>query len=115
MGNGLILFLTIALSLILGVIGRVILKRGHKKQKEEYTKAWQEFQKLKEDNSAIKTKDLIDLGNKLVYNKYIPTQHLVIIQEFAKEKELSHPAFEELRWGAYDKWIYHTQGHGRVF
>lgn len=115
METGSILFLTLVLSLIIGVIGRVILKKGHRDQKAEYPKIWKEFQNLIEDNSFIKTKEILDLGNQLVFNKYIPTEHLVIIQEYAKEMEFRYPEFEELRLKAYDKWIYHTQGHGHGF
>jgi len=115
MENGVILFTTIALSLIVGIIGLVILKKGHKKQKAAYPKLWEEFQNLKEDNSVVKTAELIELGNKLVYNKYFTTKHLEIIQEFAKNLEFRHPEFEELRVNAYDRWIYHTQGHGIGF
>ena len=85
--------------------------QGHKKQKVAYPKLWEEFQNLKEDDSVIKTKKLIEIGNLLVYNKYVPTKHLEIIQEFAKEMEFRYPEFEELRLNAYNKWINHTHGY----
>lgn len=74
---------------------------------------YEKFKKLKEDDSVVKTEELIELVNKLMHNLYIPTKHLEIIQEFAKDLEFRYPEFEELRLNAYDKWIHHTQGHGR--
>lgn len=112
MGSGAILFTTLVLSLIIGVIGWIILKQGHKNQKAAYSKLWEDFQKLREDDSVVKTAELIELGNKLIYNKYIPTKHLIIIQEFAKDLEFRYPEFEELRVNAYDRWIHRTQEQG---
>lgn len=112
MENGTVLFTTLFLCLIIGVISKYILFKGHKNQKEEYPRLWEEFQKTREDNSFLKTKELIELGNKIVYNKYVPTKHLEIIQEVAKDLEFRHPKFKELHINAYDKWIHHTQGHG---
>lgn len=111
MENGIILFGTMLICLIIGAIGFVILKRGHKNQKAEYVDLWEEFQQIKDDESTIKIQEIITVGNKLVFNKYISTKHLKIILELAKEREFRYPEFEELKSNAYNKWVNHTHGY----
>ena len=111
MENGIILFGTMLICLTIGVIGFVILKRGHKNQKVNYGDLWEEFQQIKDDESSIKVQETLNIGNKLVLNKYIPTRHLEIILELAKEREFRYPEFEELKSNAYNKWVNHTHGY----
>ncbi|PWH86371.1 hypothetical protein [Brumimicrobium oceani] len=111
MENGIILFATMLICLIIGTIGFAFLKRGHHNQKEEYIELWEEFQQIKDDESTIKIQEIITVGNTLVFNKYIPTKHLKIILELARKRESRNPEFEELKSNAYNKWINHTHGY----
>ncbi|WP_107039837.1 hypothetical protein [Brumimicrobium mesophilum] len=106
---------TIILSLAIGITGFSLLKRGHKKQKDAYPKLWDKFQKLKNENSNVQSKEIIEIANQLIYNNAIPTKHLEIILEFAKEMEIRYPEFKALKLNAYDKWVHRSQGRGGNF
>jgi len=109
MDNGTPLFVTLLITAILTVVIQVGLYKHRKKQKAEYPKQWEQFELSLKMNSH---QDIIERGNKVIYNKFVPTKHLEIIQEAARKLEPKNPAFEELRLNAYDKWIHHTKGQG---
>lgn len=112
MDNGTKLFVSLLITLFLGIIIQVALYQNRKKQKEEYPGLWKQFELVKKQKSH---NEMIEIGNKLIYNKYIPTQHLRIIQKTAEELESKIPEFKELRINAYDKWIHQTKGQGHGY
>ena len=111
MESGLVIFITLLVTTIIGIVIQILLYKDRKNQKSKYPLLWEEFDKIKESNNQ---KRKIEVGNRLVYNKYVTTEHLEIILKTAKESEVHHPEFKQLRLNAYDKWIYNTQarGHG---
>ena len=109
MDNGTVLFATLLITVVIGVVIQIILYKHRKKQKTEYPMLWDRFEMSLKVNAH---EEIIEIGNKLIYNKYVPTKHLEIIQKVAQELESKNPAFEKLRLNAYDRWIHHTKGQG---
>lgn len=112
MDNGTILFATLIIATALGITFRISLVQHRKKQQAEYPELWKEFEQsvTSEDYSQM-----VELGTKVIYNKFVRTKHLEKIQAIAKDLELDYPEFEKLRLNAYDKWIHHTKGRGHGY
>lgn len=109
MDNGTLLLITFFITIILGLVIQIGLYKHRKKQKAVYPILWKQFEwSLKKSTDQ----EIIDLGNKIIYNKFVPTKHLEEIQRLAQELELKNPEFQKLRLNAYDKWIHHTKGRG---
>ncbi len=109
MNTGMPLLITLIVTIIFSAVIQIIFFRHRKKQKAAYPILWEQFQlSLKKESHH----DIIEVGNKLIYNKFVSTKHLEIIHKTAKELESKNPAFEKLRLNAYDKWIHHTKGQG---
>lgn len=111
MNNSTILFSTIGFAILLGVSFQIIVRINRKRQQEEYPELWKQFEELMTSDS-FEDQEIIQLGTKIIYNKFVRTKHLETIHEIAKKKELSNPALSKLRLNAYDKWIHHTKGQG---
>jgi len=109
MDNGTVLFATLFITVVIGVVIQIVLYKHRKKQKAAYPMLWDRFEMSLKANSHD---EIIEIGNKLIYNKFVPTKHLEIIQKVAQELESKNPEFEKLRLNAYDKWIHHTKGQG---
>lgn len=112
MDNVTILLTTFLITTVIVVIIQFKLYKHRKKQKSEYPILWEQFELSLKNKSYKQT---VELGNKLIYNKFVPTKHLEIIQKVALELELKNPAFKKLKLNAYDKWIHHTRGQGLGF
>ena len=100
MDSGLTFTISMLLIVLVFVLIQVALFQNRKKQKTEYPKLWAEFESCKKLNAYT---DLIAVGNKLIYNKYLSQEHLTIIHETAIELEKRFPEFEALRLNAYNK------------
>jgi hypothetical protein len=96
--------LTFTISIIVIVLVFVLIQLGlfqnRKKQELEYPQLWEKFESCKKLNAYT---DLIAVGNKLMYNKYLSQEHLTIIHETAIELQKRFPEFEALRLNAYNK------------
>lgn len=106
MDSGQTLFISLIGIILIGIIIQIGLFRNRKKQRLEYPKLWQEFESCKSSNVYT---DLLIIGNKLIYNKYLTQEHLTIIHETAVELETSFSEFESLRLNAYNKQLHYNR------
>ena len=109
MDNGTTLLVSLLITLCIGVIIQVALHKNRKKQKSEYPELWKQFELSKKRKLH---NEMIEIGNKLIYNKYVSTEHLKTIHKTAQELESKIPEFKKLGLNAHDKWIHHTKGQG---
>ena len=109
MDNGTVLFATLLITAVIGVVIQIALYKQRKIQNATYPILWNRFEMSLKANSHD---EIIELGHKLVYNKFVSTKHLEIIQKVAQELESQNPDFKKLRLNAYNKWIHHKKGKG---
>lgn len=84
MDNSTVLFVTILLTAVLGASLQIVLYRHRKKQKAEFPLLCEQFELSLKTNTY---QEIIEFGNRVVYNKFVPTKHLEIIQKVAEELE----------------------------
>lgn len=101
------ILLTVAIITVFFIgITQLWLYNDRKKQSLAYPKLWEEFETCKKFNSY---NDLLSVGNKLVFNKYLTQNHLDIIHNTALELEEMFPEFESLRLNAYNKQLHYNR------
>jgi hypothetical protein len=106
MDSGQTLFISLFLILVVAIIIQLGLYRNRKKQRLEYPKHWEEFETCKKHNEYD---DLIIVGNKLIYNKFLSQVHLEIIHSTAVSLEDEFPEFKSLRLNAYNKQLHYRR------
>lgn len=85
--------------MIVVIIQFVLFKKGQE-QKKEYPELWDQFELSKNQDNHD---DMLKLGNKLFFHKFLPSEHLKIIHDTAKELESDFPEFKNLRLNAGKK------------
>ena len=100
MNNSILLFIALLVAIMIVVIIQVVLHKKSQKQKQEYPELWQHFELSKKRNDLD---DILKIGNKLFFHKFLPTEHLKIIRDTAEELEGQLPEFKNLRLNADKK------------
>ncbi len=100
MDDGISLYLILGIAILVLLAFQFGLARKRKKQKEIYPKLWEQFQSSKRTAAH---EEILEVGNKLVFNNYVPTEHLEIIQKTAEELLSKNPEFEKLKQSAEAK------------
>ncbi len=101
--------ITLIICCFLGIVSNIYFYRLRKKRKAAYPYLWEQFELLVKTNAD---REIIELGNKIIYNKFVQTKHLEEIQRIAKKLELRNQEFKKLGMNAYDRWIHRTKGQG---
>ncbi|NVK66247.1 MAG: hypothetical protein HWE22_16770 [Flavobacteriales bacterium] len=106
MDAGPTLFIALGITLMIAVGIQIGLYNMRKRQKLVYPELWKEFE------TAVKNglhTDIISVGNKLIYNKYLRQEHLTIIHQTAIKLEKEHIQFKSLRLNAYNKQLHYDR------
>ncbi len=106
MDAGPTLFIALGITLMIAVGIQIGLYNMRKRQKLVYPELWKEFE------TAVKNDlytDIISVGNKLIYNKYLLQEHLTIIHQTAIKLEKEHTQFKSLRLNAYNKQLHYDR------
>lgn len=106
MNDTLILSIALVAAVLLIIILQSVTRKKRLKEKAEYPGLWQQFQESKARGDHD---DLLKLGNKLFYHNFIPSEHLQILHDTAKELESEVPEFETLRLNAEKKLVHRKQ------
>lgn len=112
MENRLSLYLILLIAVLIAVGFRIGTNKKRKKQKEEYPKLWEQFKSIKDTDAH---KDIIEIGTKLMFSNFVPTEHLEIIQKTAQDLESKNPEFETLRKNAKTKLTRREHGEGSAY
>ena len=111
MDNGIVLLLTFLITALFIVVVQIMFYRQRKRHASEYSSIWEQFDSIKDTRNYG---DIIELGNKLVYNKSLKPEHLKVISLIAIKHDQWHPDFETLRLNAFNKrldWDSHQYRH----
>lgn len=112
MDNGLIIIVsTFIITLIIAGAAQVIFHRQRKRHAVEYSLIWERFDAIKDTRNY---NEIIELGNRLVFNTSLNEEHLKIIYYTAIKHKQWHPDFETLKLNAYNKRL-DWDSHGRMY
>jgi len=93
MNNGTILFLTFAITIIIGVAIRYFLWKLKIKDQKSIDKDWEDFERAISKNDVIQIRLI---GEKLVWNSYLKTTQLKTMIKIVNQNLNKNPELEKL-------------------
>lgn len=107
MDNGLILFLTLGLTIIAGLTIQYVLWQKRIKDQNSIDKDWKLFLKA---SSKKDIKSIQLYGDKLLWNQYLKQEQLTEITEVIKLNIEQYPELEKIESDIYNKQLDYDRG-----
>jgi len=106
MGTGNVLFITLGLVVLIGIIIQFFLWKNRKKDKETLNHDWANFKRAIDKNA---TSQIILFGEKLVWNKYLTRNQLTEMIDVVNQKLERNPQLKELSLDLFNKKLHYDR------